>query len=36
MIHALASTKYGRELGIGKPADLAKRKNFVRNIPIVT
>ena len=36
LIHALASTKYGRELGIGKPADLAKRKDFVRNIPIVT
>ena len=36
LIHALASTKYGRELGILKSMDVAKRKDFVRSVPIVT
>lgn len=36
LINALASTKYGRELGIQRPSDVAKRKDFVRRVPVVT
>ena len=36
LIHALASTKYGRELGIEKSLDVGKRKDFVRKVPVVT
>ena len=36
LINGLASTKYGRELGITKPAQVAKRKDFVRAVPIRT
>ncbi|MDA0939833.1 MAG: GH3 auxin-responsive promoter family protein [Bacteroidetes bacterium] len=36
LIHALASTKYGRELGIQSPHDVGKRKDFVRKVPVVT
>lgn len=36
LIHALAATRYGRELGIHRPEDIAKRKDFVRRVPLVT
>lgn len=36
LIHGLASTAYGRSLGILNASDVAKRKDFVRRIPLVT
>jgi len=36
LINALASTRYGRELGVSRPSDLARRKDFVRRVPVVT
>lgn len=36
LIHALASTKYGRELGIQSPHDVGRRKDFMRKVPVVT
>jgi hypothetical protein len=32
----LASTKYGRELGIQSPHDVGRRKDFLRKVPVVT
>ncbi len=36
LINALASTRYGRELGVSRPSELARRKDFVRRVPVVT
>lgn len=36
LIHGLASTRYGSELGIRDSSDVGRRKDFVRRIPIVT
>ena len=36
LIHGLASTAYGQSLGIRQSSDIARRKDFVRRVPIVT
>ena len=36
LMHALASTAYGKSLGIQSSGDVARRKDFVRHVPIVT
>ena len=36
LMHGLASTVYGKSLGIQSLADVARRKDFVRHVPIVT
>lgn len=36
LIHALASTSYGRSLGIQHSSDIARRKDFAKKVPIVT
>lgn len=36
LMHGLASTVYGKSLGIDKASDVARRKDFVRHVPIVT
>ena len=36
LMHALLSTKYGEALGIRHRSDVAKRKDFVRRVPVVT
>lgn len=35
LVHALASTSYGRDLGIQSPKDLSRRKDFVKGVPMV-
>ena len=36
LIHGLASTAYGQSLGIQSASEVAKRKDFVRRVPLVT
>ena len=36
LIHGLASTAYGKSLGIYGASDIARRKDFIRRVPIVT
>ena len=36
LVHGLASTLYGNSLGIQRASDVAKRKDFVRRVPLVT
>ena len=36
LIHGLASTAYGQQLGIQSASEVAKRKDFVRRVPLVT
>lgn len=36
LMHGLASTAYGKELGITSASDVSRRKDFVRRVPVVT
>jgi len=36
LVNALASTRYGHELGVRNPSEVARRKDFVRRLPVVT
>lgn len=36
LIHALATTRYGQEMGIDSPQLISRRKDFVRAVPVVT
>ena len=36
LMHGLASTRYGKELGIGGTQDVSRRRDFVRHVPIVS